>query len=289
MTAGPAVGSGAAGAGGLDPDSPSVERWRRPAVRRSVQIGRVRATYLPDGHVELHPERWYLLPETEDRTGREHLVSAEGYLTCSVGALLLEAPGWTVLIDAGLGTRHVPRPLTHPSLGAMRGGGLAGHAAELSRAEAVLFTHLHEDHTGWADDGWPGVPGLADVPHLAGRDEPGLGRRGWTGVADGEEIRPGLVALSSGGHTAGHTSYLVDGGDARLLVFGDVMHSPEQVGRPELASCFEADRSASEASRRAALELLRKEDVVGAGLHFADVVFGRVAGDAWEPVPDATD
>jgi hypothetical protein len=67
------------------------------------------------------------------------------------------------------------------------------------------------------------------------------------------------------------------------LVFGDVMHSPVQVTRLELNSCFEADPASSLKSRAMTLEYLQQPGVIGAGVHFADVIFGTTTGNAWNP------
>lgn len=44
-------------------------------------------------------------------------------------------------------------------------------------------------------------------------------------------------------------SLVVDGGAGRLLVVGDVLHSPVQVPHPGLGSCFDVDPGESARSR----------------------------------------
>ncbi|NEA35918.1 MBL fold metallo-hydrolase [Streptomyces sp. SID13031] len=256
------------------------ERWAASAVHRTITLGDAEISYLPDGRVELAPQGWFTLPDLVAFDSVPELLTPSGYLTGSIGSLLIRTPDWVVLIDAGYGPRKLSREQSHPSLGELTGGGLADHTEAFADVDAVLFTHLHDDHTGWAMAGWPGTS-LTERPHLAGVLE---APSSFHGVSDGEQIFPGLTALASPGHTRGHTSYLIDRGGEQLLVFGDAMHSPIQVARPELNSCFEADPSSSVKSRAQTLEYLSQPGVVGAGVHFADVVFGTTADNAWHPL-----
>lgn len=256
-------------------------RWSRPGGRRQVTIGTITVTYLPDGYVELHPARWFSLigpvPDLDPA-----LLSTGGMLIASVGVLLLEGPGWRLLVDAGLGPTAVPAERTHPALGVMAGGGLAEHAAEIGSVDAVLVTHAHEDHTGWARRGWPGFPGVAGAPHLIGAGEPAP--ETWRRVTEGQDIVPGVSVLATPGHTAGHVGLVLSSGTARMVVLGDVLHSPHQVGHADLGSCFEADAAQSRASRARVLQELAVPGTVGAATHFADVPFGRLGPGGWEPV-----
>ncbi|MEV6411017.1 MBL fold metallo-hydrolase [Kribbella sp. NPDC051718] len=252
------------------------ERWAASAVHRTFTLGDAEISYLPDGRVELEPHGWFSLPDLDAIP--PELLTPTGYLTGSIGALLVRTPDWVVLIDAGYGPRRLAREQSHPSLGELTGGGLAEYTEEYAHVDAVLFTHLHDDHTGWAMAGWPGTS-LTERPHCAGALE---APSSFHGLTDGEQLFPGLTALASPGHTRGHTSYLIEREGQQLLVFGDVMHSPVQVSRPEFNSCFEADPASSLKSRAMTLEYLQQPGVIGAGVHFADVVFGTVANGAWQ-------
>lgn len=259
--------------------------WARPGRVHQVTVGEVVATYLPDGHVELHPDRWFAPTSTgRELEARPELISSRGMLVGSIGALLLEGPDWRLLVDAGLGPAHVPAEANHPALGAMHGGELRSHAARLTGVDAVVFTHWHDDHVGWARAGWPGFAGVRAVPHLIGQGE--MAPAHWRRVMEGEEVAPGVRVLRTPGHTPGHLSLLVTSGHRRLLVLGDVMHSPAQVEHPYLASCFDTDIHASGSSRSRVLHELAVPGTVGAATHFADVPFGTLREGRWAPVTD---
>ncbi|MHA7135070.1 MBL fold metallo-hydrolase [Oerskovia turbata] len=251
---------------------------------------------MPDGVAQLHPRRWFSLPD-DDRSVHVGLLDADGYLVASVGGLLVEGPDWAVLVDTGFGPRDLPAEATHPAMGALQGGGLARLSpATLARLDRVLLTHLHDDHAGWLlHDEHPTGVALRSTRRVASSIEldahPELADGEWEAAEHGREILPGITALASPGHTAGHTSYLLESGGERLLCFGDVMHSTVQVGSPDLSSCFEADPVASRASRAETLDVLDAAGTIGVGSHFADVVLGRTrrAADgrrAWAPVDE---
>jgi hypothetical protein len=169
----------------------------------------------------------------------------------------------------------------------------------------VAFTHLHSDHLGWA---WHPVPGgdrpvfahadyLVAEPEWAQRDllaahgmaeeVAGLAPRVRT-VTDGQEVFPGVRVRISAGHTAGHAEYVITSGGQRLIAFGDALHSPIQVDHPEWSAAVDHDPVLAAEHRRRLVAELEEPDTIGFGIHFADVVFGRVrrggAGPAWRPL-----
>lgn len=181
-------------------------------------------------------------------------------------------------------------------------------AVRSTTIEAVAITHLHLDHIGWA---WNPAPGH-DLPAFAYRDllvaapewahRHLLAARGITDeilqimapqvrtVIDGEEIFPGVRVLLTPGHTAGHASYVITGGGERLIAFGDAMHSPIQVDHPDWSAAADLDPDRAAQERRRLVAELARPGTIGFGVHFADVVFGRVHldgdGPAWRAVAD---
>ncbi|MEW2418365.1 MBL fold metallo-hydrolase [Streptomyces sp. NPDC046866] len=283
------------------------ERLRRPSGIRSIRLGDVKVSYVPDGDVRLRPLR--LLPDTTDAVWAEHpeYLDGTGHLVGSVGALLVEHGDRALLIDAGFGPQALELP--EGPLHAIRGGALPAGLAELGRRpediEAVAFTHLHADHLGWACHPVPGGdrPLLSRAEYLISEQEwdrrdlleeqgmsdqvAALAERVRT-IADGEEIFPGVRVRITPGHTVGHAEYVITGGGRRLIAFGDAMHSPVQVDHPEWSSGFDHDRTATAGHRPRLVAELAEPDTIGFGVHFADVVFGRVdrngEGPAWHPV-----
>lgn len=106
-------------------------------------------------------------------------------------------------------------------------------------------------------------------------------------VDDGWEIFPGVTADSASGHTPEHSAYVVTFGGARLVAFGDAMHTPLQVENPNWTVPVDTDREHAQRSRERLVAELQEPNTLGFGAHFADVVFGWVQAEGdrftWNP------
>ncbi|MEV1169634.1 MBL fold metallo-hydrolase [Nonomuraea sp. NPDC049784] len=290
--------------------STDEERLRRPSPVRSLELGEFKLSYVPDGVVRLKPRGW--LPGTTEQDWKDNAAFLDdtGNLVATIGALLVEYGERALLIDAGLGPLSQPDDPDNPLIGALGGGELLDNLAKLGRRpeeiEAVAFTHLHVDHIGWA---WHPAPG-SDRPAFSGagyllaepewnlrhlRNAPettdemlaALAPRVRT-VREDEEIFPGVRVLPTPGHTSGHTTYTITSGDRRLIAFGDALHTAAQIRHPEWSAAADLDSAESAVHRHRLVKELQRPDTIGFGVHFADVVFGRVDdtadGPAWVPV-----
>jgi glyoxylase-like metal-dependent hydrolase (beta-lactamase superfamily II) len=278
-----------------------MDEVRRAGRLRSVEVGDIRVSYVPDGAVKMVPR--FLFPETSDDDWGENgrYLDGSGWLTISSGGLLVEHGSRAVLIDAGYGP--YPEPVSRPEFGIaqMYGGALIDNLKALGRrprdVEAIAITHLHVEHVGWAAH-----PDFAHAACLVsptewdsrraeyGVTEEVLGaiEPRYRPITDGEEILPGLTALALPGHTPGQMGFEVASGDERLLAFADVLHSPIQVTHPDWILVGDLVPEETAAMRRAVLDRLAQDQIKGFGIHFADVGFGTVrrvgAEFSWEPL-----
>lgn len=271
-------------------------RLRRPSAVRTLRVGELKVSYVPDGAMLLKPAG--IPPAAVDRHWSRYgaYLNDTRRLVANTGGLLVEHGGRALLIDAGFGPRAVPEDPAHPDRGAVHGGSLPGNLALLGRSpddiETVAFTHLHPDHVGWA---CVDPPLFTRATFLIPKAQWDHRDRALTAleprtrpVLPGEEIFPGVRALDLPGRTAGHTGFVIASHGARLLAFGDALLSSLQVRHPEWSAVSDADPAGSERHRRGLIAELLRPDTLGFGIHFADVVFGRVRphGDSalWHPL-----
>ena len=279
---------------------------------RTLQFGDVRATYVIDGAMALRSEVFFPQIPADYWSAHRDALDAHGRVAMPAGGLLVERDGRFLLIDAGLGEMIADMPLGSVVLGPVNSGALPETLAALGRTpediEALAFTHLHVDHTGWAfvRDGNGGYrPFFPNARYLVAEQEWAPHERGDTIlggssrtavieplakqhviITDGEEIFPGVRALVTPGHSPGHTSYLISSTAGTLVAFGDAFHVPAQLSHPGWASAPDIDAAAVLVARRRVLDELAKPDTVGFGTHFGDQVFGTLGpGGEWVPVP----
>ncbi|MFD5920948.1 MBL fold metallo-hydrolase [Kitasatospora sp. NPDC058201] len=210
--------------------------------------------------------------------------------------------GRVTLVDAGVGPVGSPASAWAPVPGRLPRV-LAAAGIGPADVEAVVLTHLHEDHFGWSvlPDGVPVFPNAryvvqrAEIAALAPTRtamtyvvEP-LRRAGLLHEADGRTVLAGAGGRGSGGavtllptpgHTPGHQSVLVEGGGRRLLVTGDVLVHAVQLAAPEVGYAFEADPATARRTRVRLLDDARRTGTVLATAHL-NRPFVRPRVDGW--------
>ncbi|MFI6926004.1 hypothetical protein ACIBIZ_39125 [Nonomuraea spiralis] len=103
---------------------------RAPRVR-SLQLGDLTITYVPDGVVRLKPRGWLPAATAADWAAyRDHL-DDDGYLVAGIGGLLVERGDRALLIDTGFGPESHPDDPANPLLGKLYGGQLLDNLRRL--------------------------------------------------------------------------------------------------------------------------------------------------------------
>ena len=282
------------------------QRTQAPGFYRTM-LGDFEITALSDGTVDLPVDKLLAEPAAKtDAALAKAFVKAP--LETSVNAYLVNTGTRLILIDAGAGT------LFGPTLGKLVANlQAAGYKPE--QVDDIFITHMHPDHVGGlsangqrvfanatlhADkrdsDFWLSQANLDKAP----ADSKGFFQGAMASVnpyvaagkyqpfeADGEPV-PGVRTLASVGHTAGHTSYLVQSKDQQLLVIGDLIHvASVQFAEPGVTIAFDSDAKAAAASRaRVFGEAAKDGALVGAAhLQFPGLGHLRAAGKSWQWVP----
>jgi glyoxylase-like metal-dependent hydrolase (beta-lactamase superfamily II) len=226
----------------------------------------------------------------------------------TVSCFLLRIGGHTVMVDGGGGG------VFGPMLGHAKDK-LATLGVAPADVDTILLTHAHVDHIlGLLDaDGAAAFPNAELVAHEAetafwlndefeakappqAKDAFAGARRGLAAYAkrtrligDGASVLPGVSAQFLPGHTPGHTGWMINSGDASLLIWGDVVHLPGiQFARPEAGMAFDTDPAQARATRMRALDMAATDRVMVAGMHLDFPTFGHIrragAGYAFEPL-----
>lgn len=290
----------------VSPTDYDRERLRCAPKMRSVRVGDLTATYLPDGVCGLKPRGWLCDTTESDWQAHANYVNNDGYLVAGIGALLVQHEDRSLLIDAGVGPIDAPADPRNPLSGPIRGGELLANLARAGVScaglDAVAVSHLHIDHVGGAfhPDFTARRYLVSDVEWKWWRNfgpEERARHAGWaqrsfvTGemldhlepkvetVSDGDEIFPGVRMHLTGGHTRGHASFVLTSRGERLVAFGDALHSPLQVRNPQWGCRADLDQADAKVYRQQLVDDLAASGDLACGGHFADVVFGRVHRD----------
>lgn len=85
----------------------------------------------------------------------------------------------------------------------------------------------------------------------------------------GKEVAPGITAVATHGHSAGHTSHLITSGSGKVFVQADVTNLPQLfVRNPGWHASFDQDPKMAEATRRKVYDMLAAEKMMVQGFHY---------------------
>jgi glyoxylase-like metal-dependent hydrolase (beta-lactamase superfamily II) len=206
----------------------------------------------------------------------------------SMHSYVLQLDGLTVLVDACNGD-HKHRSI--PDVDRVQTPYLANLAKLGLRTDdidLVLCTHLHFDHVGWNTrlESGKWVPTFAKARYLFSRRdsvlpvyEAGRAQLIEADIAVHRQIGDGVWLEPAFGHSPGNFSVLAECGSERAIFWGDVVHHPVQLVRPELTMSFDTDPQVARATRLRTLARAVDEALVCFPAHFRDPSAGRVVRD----------
>ena len=263
----------------------------------SIRIGEVTVTAVSDGILKSSLD--CILGLSPEECAQLAGSAYDAPIWLPVNSFVFDFGGRRILTDAGSGTNM------QPTLGKLPDA-LRTIGKPPESIDTILLTHLHPDHAnGLIDAG-----GMANFPNAelilhqqesrfylerdANDGDNERVRRTLTAskqatapyrgrirtVADGETL-PGISAHLQPGHTPGHTCWLLQSGNDKLLIWGDIVHLPSvQVPRPDAALVFDVDPALSPQSRAKVFDWVARERMPIAGAHMPAPGFATITRQA---------
>jgi glyoxylase-like metal-dependent hydrolase (beta-lactamase superfamily II) len=283
------------------------QKTQAPGYYR-LMLGDIEVTALCDGTFSMDADK--LLtgitpPQLDAALARSFLKDP---VETSVNAFLINTGSKLVLIDTGAGV------LFGPTVGKLPAS-LEASGYRPEQVDEIYITHMHGDHVGglikdgkrafpnaivraaqqeadfWlskahmdaapADrkDGYQGAMNMLNPYVSAGKFKPFSGDT---------ELVPGIRAVASPGHTAGHTVYVVESKGQRLVLWGDLMHvAAVQFPNPAVTIRFDTDSAMAAAQRKKVFADAAEHGdwVAGAHLSFPGMGHLSAAGSGYAYMP----
>ena len=291
----------------LPPAAPVVTTLA-PGVAR-VRFGNATITSLPDGFFERPLTEGFVrnAPLAQVQAALKDAGLPTDKVTVPFTPFLVQIGGRNVLFDGGNGTFGAP------TAGRMLDS-LKVTGVQPSQIDTVILSHFHGDHINGLRNKegqltFPNARMLVPAPEWnwwmddarmnaapeAARGNFQAVRRVFGPIAQtverfepGRELLPGIRSLPAFGHTAGHTTFIVDGGSQKLMYWADTTNIAARfVRNPDWAVMFDADAEAARKVRRATMEMVVRENLLLAGYHLTLPAIGRLAprGTGYEFTP----
>ena len=284
-----------------------LQKTQAPGYYR-MMLGEFEVTVLSDGTFQMDAGKILtnITPkELDPALARSFL---EDPIETSVNGFLINTGSKLVLVDTGTGTLYVP------TLGKLLSN-LRASGYQPEQVDEIYITHMHDDHVGglsadgkrvfpnaivraaqqeadfWlsrahmdaapqdSKDAFQSAMNMLNPYVSAGKFKPFNGDT---------ELVPGIRAVATPGHTAGHTVYMVESKGQRLILWGDLMHvAAVQFANPAVTAQYDMDPGMAAVQRKKVFADAAAKGywVAGAHLSFPGVGHLHTAGPGYAFVP----
>ena len=187
----------------------------------------------------------------------------------SMNAFLIETEGKQILFDAGNGrndSQLLPElnklNITPEDIDLIIITHIGDHIGGLIADKKAVFSNAMVYINAKELEAWMSMPEerIAQVREMA----EAYGNQIVT-FAETDQLPCGIQPIAAYGHTEGHTLYRL----GNILIAGDIMHGVAlQLENPEICARFDGNHEQTIESRKATLELVKKENLRMYGMHF---------------------
>lgn len=272
-----------------------------------LMVGSLEVTAINDGTVELPVDKLLANPEPKTNAALANSF-LKAPLETSVNAYLINNGEKLILIDAGAGA------LFGPTLGKFVAN-LRASGYEPAQIDDIYITHLHSDHIGGLvsnnalafpnavvhvdqkdSDFWLSKANLDKAPadaksfytNAVAMLTPYKAAKKFTPFNQKSQLTAGIKAISTSGHTAGHSVYEVESQGQKLWLIGDLIHvAAVQLDHPEITIAFDSDQKKAAAERDRIFTQAAKEGILVGAAHIQFPGLGhlRKEGNSYEWIP----
>lgn len=293
------------------PRNQAASAWYR------FRIGEFEATVISDGHLPLGKpgDGFPGAPAAElNQILAENFLPTDGVLL-EQNILVLNTGRQLILFDTGMGESmgadsRMFGPTTGRMLANLRAAGI-----EPAQIDIVALTHAHCDHCWglvdaqgarvfpnaqvaiseadlnfWTNDANKRGPAFMTSFIEGAKRNLNAYRDRMVMLRDEQPFVPGVVALSTPGHTIGHHVFAITSGGRTVVNSGDLAHHHAiMLRRPAWEFAFDSDPAQSARSRARMLDRIATDRHAMLSYHFPWPGLGHVArqgeGYAWVPAP----
>ncbi|GHV68589.1 MBL fold metallo-hydrolase [Bacteroidia bacterium] len=212
--------------------------------------------------------------------------TTNGAFPMATNTFLIRTGKKNILLDAGYGKKLFQN--------------LASLKVKPEEIDVILLTHTHGDHIGGLlRDGKVAFPkaelyiSKAELEFLnKGKNEQAQKAiapykdkmKVFKPVEIGSTVNifEGVQGIAAYGHTPGHVVYLLESGDDKLLIWGDLTHAMAvQMPHPEIAVSYDSNPQMAIKSRKQILEYVTKnKNIRIGGMHIAFPAIGKLKSNS---------
>ncbi len=282
------------------------------------KVGAIEVTVVSDGVARVTVTEAFVLnvkPEEVNKALREAYMES-GVFIGPYNPIVLNTGSKLALVDMGTGESAY---IASKGVSGQLLTNLAAAGIDPGAIDTIIISHYHGDHINgllradntlafpnaevlvpapehkyWTDGGEESraaTPRIADLfkntRRVIGHAE--VQKRLRTYEMD-KEVIPGVLAVSTPGHTPGHMSHIVSSGSSSVYVQADVTHAPFLFARhPGWHAFYDHDPVAAEATRRKVYDMLAAEKMLIQGFHypFPSAAHVEKTADGYREIPIA--